>query len=117
MATPPAAPPSRERACRLLSPACCCRLLARSRSVRDAAAPAARALAQTGSCAASHHVYDLLLSVYNHKPEMLPHTTCHVGRLEEEQEFKEFAAQPGAMDRIFARIAPQVSALLFGMLG
>jgi hypothetical protein len=29
-------------------------------------------------------------------------------RLEEEQEFKEFAAQPGAMDRIFARIAPQV---------
>ena len=29
--------------------------------------------------------------------------------MEEEQEFKEFAAQPGAMDRIFARIAPQVS--------
>jgi hypothetical protein len=28
--------------------------------------------------------------------------------MEEEQEFKEFAAQPGAMDRIFARIAPQV---------
>jgi len=31
-------------------------------------------------------------------------------RLEEEAEFKEFAAQPGAMDRIFARIAPQVGA-------
>jgi hypothetical protein len=29
-------------------------------------------------------------------------------RLEEEQEFKEFAALPGATDRIFARIAPQV---------
>ena len=27
--------------------------------------------------------------------------------LEEEAEFKEFAAQPGASDRIFARIAPQ----------
>ena len=30
--------------------------------------------------------------------------------MEEEQEFKEFAAQPGASDRIFARIAPQVCA-------
>lgn len=30
------------------------------------------------------------------------------GRMEEEAEFKEFASQPGAMDRIFARIAPQV---------
>ncbi|EFN58868.1 hypothetical protein CHLNCDRAFT_34202 [Chlorella variabilis] len=28
--------------------------------------------------------------------------------LEEEVEFKEFAAQPGAMERIFARIAPQI---------
>ncbi|PSC72741.1 DNA replication licensing factor MCM5 [Micractinium conductrix] len=28
--------------------------------------------------------------------------------LEEEAEFKEFAAQPGASDRIFARIAPQI---------
>lgn len=33
-------------------------------------------------------------------------------RLEEEQEFKEFAAQPGAADRIFSRIAPQVRAAL-----
>lgn len=31
--------------------------------------------------------------------------------MEEEQEFREFAAQPGASDRIFARIAPQVGGL------
>lgn len=33
-----------------------------------------------------------------------------LGSMEEEAEFKEFASQPGAMDRIFARIAPQACA-------
>ena len=35
--------------------------------------------------------------------------------MEEEQEFKEFAAQPGASDRIFARIAPQVGGAPAGL--
>ena len=37
--------------------------------------------------------------------------------MEEEQEFKDFAASPGAMDSIFGRIAPQVCFSKWGQAG
>ncbi len=41
---------------------------------------------------------------------MQPEGHEHIGPLsvEEEQRFKEFAAQPAVTDRIFARMAPQI---------
>ena len=92
MATPRAAPPSRERR----GPA------ASAAAGGRPPPPPAHSCAPPFSPAA--------LCCLCRPPARLP-ALC-LCSLDEEQEFKEFAAAPGAMDRIFARIAPQVGALL-----